>query len=572
MGKDESQRDIVYVMMLPYLLSRMVHQQMWISLSRYRTAKGDNRIVDKSIEFDQVDTERNWDDQIILLGLLLYIGYLMSEQAQHMPMWRTDGIIITALIHIGPVEFLYYWLHRALHDHFLYSRYHSHHHSSIVTEPNTVDKTSDTLYEKSLERKAELPDVVHLTHLTTPESIYHLRLGFSSLASKPHTSKWQRDAINKLIEEAIMEADQKGIRVLSLGLLNQAPPTTSILRSPGPGYRNKRGDGLTQDEQMKAPKGTLFIPYSQFPPRKVHKDCFYFNTPAMIAPKHLENVDSCENWLPRRVISAWRIAGILHALEGWNEHECGDMMLDTERVWKANNMVPKRTEIESSLSKGTSEAARLHPLLYELALQSLSQLGAEYDEHGEEECFKRDYANANSPFTEELVKAFSIDRYSVKIKCDGATDLTGDCVFKAFKAIPYLRQQVNYQERVFCPRILRWLSAKTDKNVKKNYLFNLPKDANVHPSLVPINLELKMPFFLTLWSVQTLSDPKVIDRIKIELFGATDITRKTILEGGLVAIDRAVGGGSGATVGANDTPLTVFKANHYEYDHIGYTE
>jgi len=33
--------------------------------------------------------------------------------------------------------------------------------------------------------------------------------------------KWQRETINKLIEEAIMEADQKGIKVLSLGLLNQ---------------------------------------------------------------------------------------------------------------------------------------------------------------------------------------------------------------------------------------------------------------------------------------------------------------------------------------------------------------
>jgi len=35
-------------------------------------------------------------------------------------------------------------------------------------------------------------------------------------------------------------------------------------------------------------------------------------------------------------MSAWRIAGILHALEGWNEHECGDMMLDIEKVWKAS--------------------------------------------------------------------------------------------------------------------------------------------------------------------------------------------------------------------------------------------
>ncbi|PHU26289.1 hypothetical protein BC332_04621 [Capsicum chinense] len=377
-------------------------------------------------------------------------------------------------------------------------------------------------------------------------------------------------------------------------------------------------------------------------------------------------------------------------------------------------MVSKRTETESSPSKGTSEATRLHPPLYELALQALSQSGAEYDEHGEEKCFKKDDPNANSPSTEELVKAFSIDRYPVRMQCDGAADLTGDFVVKdnyfekypnlpkdnnarfqmkmiyelfkrssmyenkdkmdevwisycgmhvcfgwkefaivtglkyyppsqvipilnqkkvprtpkkgkgklcdrddlvsivgpsfknknlieelkgkglskkhkqslclvwfvhnilwmrdvnnnislgliklsedleafnsypwgyesfkmtvkylltplapktvnlygfpwafmawAFEAIPYLRQQVNYQEGVSCPRILRWLSAKTHKNAKFLDLFNPPKDA-----------------------------------------------------GGLIVVV----GGSGAAVGANDAPLTVFKANHYEYVHTGYTD
>ncbi|PHU15765.1 hypothetical protein BC332_16970 [Capsicum chinense] len=402
-------------------------------------------------------------------------------------------------------------------------------------------------------------------------------------------------------------------------------------------------------------------------------------------------------------------------------------------------MVPKRTEIESSPSKETSKAARLHPPLYELALQALSQSGAEYDEHGEEECFKRDDADANSPSTEELVKAFNIDRYPMRMRCDGAANLTGDFVVKsameksfdafrkilreqkldayfrdscfgkyldfsednnarfqmkmvyellkrrfmyenkdkmdevwinyygmpvcfgwkeftiitglkcyrtsqvipiltpkktprtpkkgkdkscdrddlvsivgpsfknknliealkdvnnnislsliklsedleafnsypwgyenfkmnvkylltplapktvnlygfpwafmawAFEAIPYLRQQVNYQEGVSCPRILRWLSAKTHKNAKFLDLFNPSKDA-------------------------------VIDKIKMELFGATAVTRKTILEGELVVVDGAVGGGSGAAVGANDAPFTVFKANYYEYDYTSYTD
>jgi aldehyde decarbonylase len=54
------------------------------------------------------------------------------------------------------------------------------------------------------------------------------------------------------------------------------------------------GDGLKGEDQKKATEGTLFIPFSQFPPKKLRKDCFYHSTPAMAAPASLENVDSCE--------------------------------------------------------------------------------------------------------------------------------------------------------------------------------------------------------------------------------------------------------------------------------------
>lgn len=77
------------------------------------------------------------DDQILFNGLLFYLANMVLPQASYLPMWRSDGAVLIALLHIGPVEFLYYWLHRALHHYYLYSRYHSHHHSSIVTEPIT---------------------------------------------------------------------------------------------------------------------------------------------------------------------------------------------------------------------------------------------------------------------------------------------------------------------------------------------------------------------------------------------------------------------------------------------------
>ena len=54
----------------------------------------------------------------------------------------------------------------------------------------TVDTSTDATYETCLKKPMESADVVHLTHLTTLDSIYQLRLGIASLASKPQTSKW----------------------------------------------------------------------------------------------------------------------------------------------------------------------------------------------------------------------------------------------------------------------------------------------------------------------------------------------------------------------------------------------
>ncbi|XP_061364821.1 very-long-chain aldehyde decarbonylase CER1-like [Gastrolobium bilobum] len=335
----------------------------------------------------------------------------------------------------------------------------------------TVDTSTDATYETTLKRPEESADVVHLTHLTTLDSIYQLRIGFASLASNPQTYKcylrlmwpftmcymlmtwicgrtfvlesntfndlklqsWviprfkiqyflKRKSIrlNNLIEEAITEAELSGAKVLSLGLLNQRQvlnaygelyiqrfPQLKIKIVDGSSlaaatvlnsipkrtnqvllrgnfnkvsfavadalcnrniqvavlYKDELkklklkltqsegsltlspinipkiwlvGDGWDEDEQMKAPKGSLFIPFSHFPPKKMREDCFYHYTPAMITPTTFMNLHSCENWLPRRVMSACRIAGILHALERWNVHECGDTILGIKQVWEAS--------------------------------------------------------------------------------------------------------------------------------------------------------------------------------------------------------------------------------------------
>ena len=67
----EEGTDLFYFLVLPFLLWRMLHNQIWISLSRYQTAKGKATIIDKGLEFEQVDRERNW-----LLVFLLAFFFL----------------------------------------------------------------------------------------------------------------------------------------------------------------------------------------------------------------------------------------------------------------------------------------------------------------------------------------------------------------------------------------------------------------------------------------------------------------------------------------------------------------
>ncbi|GJT95935.1 sterol desaturase-like protein [Tanacetum coccineum] len=176
----------------------------------------------------------------------------------------------------------------------------------------TLDIDTDSCREDSLQ-KEESPDVIYLTHLVAPESIYHIRLGFSSLASKPETSS----AILKDIDEVVFTGNfnkiayylaialcRRGIKVATShredymkvkSNLELTGDQDKLILSAN--YSQKTwlvGDGLSKEEQLKALKGTLILPYSPFPPMKMRKECFYYMTAAMLALKCVQNVDSCE--------------------------------------------------------------------------------------------------------------------------------------------------------------------------------------------------------------------------------------------------------------------------------------
>jgi aldehyde decarbonylase len=56
----KKERDLFHFLIFPVLLLRLLYGQLWISISRYQTARSKRRIVTKSLDFEQVDRERNW--------------------------------------------------------------------------------------------------------------------------------------------------------------------------------------------------------------------------------------------------------------------------------------------------------------------------------------------------------------------------------------------------------------------------------------------------------------------------------------------------------------------------------
>lgn len=112
--------------------------QVMISLSRWPYLIRNHEIQRKGITFEAVDHSSTWDDFIILDALILG-GFVQLPVfgARTYPIWDYGGLAICLLLHMGPTEAIYYWLHRALHNHYLYTRYHSHHHALFIPEANS---------------------------------------------------------------------------------------------------------------------------------------------------------------------------------------------------------------------------------------------------------------------------------------------------------------------------------------------------------------------------------------------------------------------------------------------------
>ncbi|KAL0785024.1 hypothetical protein Bca101_001269 [Brassica carinata] len=123
---------------LVHVFWSVYNNMLWVS----RTL----RINPKGVDFKQIDHEWHWDNYILLQAILATMICYMSPPLMMInstiplaiPLWNTKGLIVLLVLHVTFSEPLYYFLHRSVHrNNYLFTHYHSFHHSSPVPNPMT---------------------------------------------------------------------------------------------------------------------------------------------------------------------------------------------------------------------------------------------------------------------------------------------------------------------------------------------------------------------------------------------------------------------------------------------------
>ncbi|WOG96836.1 hypothetical protein DCAR_0416173 [Daucus carota subsp. sativus] len=134
---DDSMDWCIHVVILCAL--RATLYSCWTSYCNMYFLNRNRRIIQQGVDFKQIDKEWHWDNFIILQGMIASLGlYMFPLLTEVIPVWEPKGLIAIMILHIIVSEPLYYWAHRWFHGHYLFSRFHSFHHSSAVPQPFTA--------------------------------------------------------------------------------------------------------------------------------------------------------------------------------------------------------------------------------------------------------------------------------------------------------------------------------------------------------------------------------------------------------------------------------------------------
>lgn len=120
-------------------LLRCIMYQSWSSYSNMLFLTRNRRIIKQGVDFKQIDKEWDWDNFILLQAAIATLIFYIFPSLANLSLWNTTGFITAIFLHVTVSEPLYYFLHKSLHgNNYLFTHYHSLHHSSAVPQPFTA--------------------------------------------------------------------------------------------------------------------------------------------------------------------------------------------------------------------------------------------------------------------------------------------------------------------------------------------------------------------------------------------------------------------------------------------------
>ncbi|XP_009798188.1 very-long-chain aldehyde decarbonylase CER3-like [Nicotiana sylvestris] len=112
--------------------------QLWSSFSNMLFLTRNRRIIKDGVDFKQIDKEWDWDNFVLLHAVMATLACYMLPNLVNLPIWDLSGLVVITILHIVISEPLYYCLHKCFHGNYLFSHYHSLHHSSAIPQPFTA--------------------------------------------------------------------------------------------------------------------------------------------------------------------------------------------------------------------------------------------------------------------------------------------------------------------------------------------------------------------------------------------------------------------------------------------------
>ncbi|THG12651.1 hypothetical protein TEA_029224 [Camellia sinensis var. sinensis] len=181
-------------------LLRSIMYQLWTSFSNMLFLTRNRRILQQGVDFKQIDKEWDWDNFIILQALIASMVYLIHPVVlTSVPLLDSRGFITVMVLHMGVSEPVYYWVHKCFHGKYLFTQYHSLHHSSPLPQPYTAGHAA-VLEHLILTavigipvlgtcKNGRVPDFVFLAHVVDITSSLHSPFVFRSFASTPFRAR-----------------------------------------------------------------------------------------------------------------------------------------------------------------------------------------------------------------------------------------------------------------------------------------------------------------------------------------------------------------------------------------------